>query len=153
MARKPNKHDINLALVITPDSDGNLLGRNDEDDTLIGDANDNTLDGLQGVDTLTGGAGADVFKVHSWASSNVTYGVDTITDFEAADTIDLSNVTHYSDADMMVAVSRDLMFSDITLTPIVGGNHMHVEVVAGDARWDVDMDILGATPTEANFVL
>lgn len=153
MARRPNKHDISLALVVTPDSDGNLIGRNDEDDTLIGDANNNILDGFQGADTLTGGTGADTFKVHSWASSNVTYGIDTVTDFNIAegDKLDFSNITHYSDADMAVAVSRDLLWSDFTYDPIT--HNLHVEVVAGDPRWDIDMVILGDAPTPESVIL
>lgn len=153
MARKPNKHDISIALAIDGTDDSEILnGRNDEDDVINGGGGNDTIDGLQGVDMLTGGAGADTFHLY-WFSSNVTYGVDTITDFEAADFIDLQTITtHYSEADLLVATTRALDFGDVTLEPIAGGNILHVEVVAGDPTWDVTMVILGETPTEAQFV-
>jgi hemolysin type calcium-binding protein len=136
MARKPNKHDISLSLAIS------------------GTDGDDYLQSFQGADTLTGGAGADTFQIHSWASSNAgaDFGQDTITDFEAIDFIDIANLTHLSDVDILLAVYRPVEWGDITFTPIEGGNHMHIEIVAGETRWAVDMDILGATPIEANFI-
>ncbi|MBY0611641.1 MAG: M10 family metallopeptidase C-terminal domain-containing protein [Beijerinckiaceae bacterium] len=55
-------------------------------DTIIGSAANNVLDGGLGNDTLTGDAGADTFVYKTG------YGLDTITDFNAAegDRIDLS---------------------------------------------------------------
>jgi Ca2+-binding RTX toxin-like protein len=53
-------------------------------DKLIGDANDNILDGRGGNDILTGGAGADIFQFTF--ATGVTAGngnIDTITDFQA----------------------------------------------------------------------
>jgi hypothetical protein len=156
MARKPNKHVIAPSLAIAG-TDGNdtIIGSNRDDqpgDVLDGGAGNDYLDGLQGADTLIGGSGADTFKVHSWASSNVSTGVDTITDFESADVIDLTNLQHYSQADMAGAVSRAVNFGDVSLEPIAGGNILRVEVVAGDDRWNVTMNILGETPTEENFL-
>lgn len=121
---------------------------------ISGDDGDNFIQSFQGADIMTGGAGADTFQIHSWASSNAgaDFGEDTITDFEAIDKIDVANIRHYSEANVLVATSRELAFSDITFTPIAGGNHMHIEVVAGDNRWDVDMDILGVMPTEDQFI-
>jgi hypothetical protein len=121
-------------------------------DTLDGGLGDDYIESFQGADILTGGAGADTFHFTSWASSNVSTGVDTITDFESADVIDLTNLQHYSQADMAGAVSRAVNFGDVSLEPIAGGNILRVEVVAGDDRWNVTMNILGETPTEENFL-
>ena len=153
MARKSNKDDVSVTFAVAGTDDDDVLnGRNDADDVLDGGAGNDYLDSFGGADTLIGGSGADTFKVHSWASSNLSAGVDTIMDFEASDKIDLTNLRHYSEADVLVATSRPVEWGDITLIPIAGGNHMHVEVVAGDSRWDVDMDILGETPTVDSFI-
>ena len=46
-----------------------------------------------GVDTLTGGAGADIFQFKSIAHSGVGVGRDIVTDFEqGSDLIDLSSI-------------------------------------------------------------
>lgn len=64
---------------------GNAVGN-----TLIGNAGANVQRGLQGNDTLTGGAGADAFTFDT--ALNKTRNVDTITDFSHADdTIRLEN--------------------------------------------------------------
>jgi Ca2+-binding RTX toxin-like protein len=146
MARK-----IRLELAITgTGADEVLNGRNDSIDTIDGGGGNDIIDGLQGADILEGGAGTDTYKLTSWASSNVTYGVDTVSGFEK---YDFSNIQHYSDADMLVAVSRALDFGDLTITPIAGGEHVHAEVVAGNGTWDVDLDVLGSAPlTEADFI-
>ena len=57
-------------------------------DTLLGDDDDNILDGLLGDDTYTGGTGADQFVFA------IAQGVDTITDFEVGvDQIKLGGLT------------------------------------------------------------
>ncbi|MGD1932189.1 MAG: pre-peptidase C-terminal domain-containing protein [Leptolyngbyaceae cyanobacterium] len=71
----------------TPPATGDLTGT-DAADTLVGDAEDNILDGLQGDDIYTGGAGADQFVL------GLAQGVDTITDFEVGvDQIKLGGLT------------------------------------------------------------
>lgn len=64
----------------------NLTG-DDQANTLVGHAGANVLDGGLGNDTLTGGAGADIFQFSSTLGSN---NVDTITDFQAGDLIQVS---------------------------------------------------------------
>jgi serralysin len=65
-----------------------LVGSN-FDDVLIGDVNDNFLNGWAGADILTGGGGSDRFVFTA-----TTDGVDTITDFLADDdTILLDNAS------------------------------------------------------------
>jgi len=125
-------------------------------DVLDGGLGDDMLKSYIGDDALIGGAGADTF-IFDWYDSNAgaDFGVDRIEDFNAAegDKIDLSHATHYSEADMAVAVSRAVNASDVTLTPEAGsGTHIHVEVVAGDPTWDIDIvDVLG-TVTLADFI-
>lgn len=57
-------------------------------DTLLGGAGDDVLEGGAGLDTLTGGAGDDDFVL----SSGPIDLADIITDFEAGDQVDLSQV-------------------------------------------------------------
>lgn len=59
------------------------LQGNQGDDKLFGGAGNDVLDGGAGNDILTGGTGADIFVLGM-------QGVDTITDYEMKDTIDLS---------------------------------------------------------------
>lgn len=125
-------------------------------DTINAGAGDDTIKTYQGADTVSGGAGADKFIV-DWPDSNAgaDFGVDKFTDFKTSegDNIDLSYVSHYSTADMATAVSRKVNFGDVTLTAIAGGTHVHVEVVAGDPTWDIDIDVLSDEPlTSASFV-
>lgn len=154
MARKIKAQALVQAAIV-PDANGVLVGSNDATtpDVLVGDDGHNILDGLQGEDILTGGAGSDTFKVHSWASSNVGVpgiGRDTITDFEASDKIDLANIRFYSGVDHMEV--RSLSFADITFEAIAGGNIIRAPVWEGDTRWDVEMVVLGETPTADNFI-
>ena len=155
MARKLSKHDVSVTLAVAgTDGDDILIGSNDDTtgaDTLNSGAGNDYLDGLQGADILTGGSGADTFKIHSWASSNLSTGVDTITDFEAVDKIDLSNISVYSGADHMDVQAVD--FSDITFEAITGGNILRVAVWEGDATWDVELVVLGETPDVSSFIL
>jgi RTX calcium-binding nonapeptide repeat (4 copies) len=154
MARK-----IRLQLkLIGTDGDDTLIGSNRDDqpgDILEGGAGNDLLDAFQGADTMVGGSGADTFKIHSWASSNITYGEDTITDFSVGegDQIDVANVKRYfdEDGDGVVETSRPVNFSDIELTPIPGGNNIRIPVWPGDTRWDVSLKCLGDTPIEASY--
>ena len=83
----PYKLTATLTEGDTSPSTGDLTGT-DAADTLVGDAEDNILDGLQGDDIYTGGAGADQFVL------GLAQGVDTITDFEiGVDQIKLGGLT------------------------------------------------------------
>ena len=61
-----------------------VLDGGTQDDFLFGDAGADTLHGGKGEDTLSGGADADVFIYRQRG------GFDLITDFDAADTLDLT---------------------------------------------------------------
>ena len=74
------------------------LRGSDFNDTLIGDGNDNILEGGLGADILNGGAGNDTLTGGAGADTIVFapgYNADTVTDFSAAegDEIDLSGFT------------------------------------------------------------
>jgi len=150
----PKKIKFQLTLKGTAGND-TLIGRNDEDDAISGGQGDDLISAFQGADTLIGGEGEDTFKFDSWAASNITYGEDMIADFEPEDEIDLANILVYSDEDDdgIVEASRPVAFDDIEITPIAGGNRIHVAVWPGDSRWDLNIKCLGATPTEVNFKL
>lgn len=128
-------------------------------DQLNGDNGNDTLVGMQGADTLTGGSGSDTFLYGNWAHSHVatgdwpTLGVDTITDFEAVDKIDLKAVSHYTvSGDPNSAVP--LTMSNITVTPIDATHStVHVSIVAGDPTWDMDINVTGVAPDASNFIL
>lgn len=156
--RMARKLKITSALVAGTSGDDFIHGSNKAltPDTINAGAGDDTIKTYQGADTVSGGSGADKFIV-DWPDSNAgaDFGVDRYTDFKTSegDNIDLSYVSHYSDADMAVAVSRKVNFGDVTLTPIAGGTHVHVEVVAGNPTWDIDIDVMSDEPlAAASFV-
>lgn len=105
------------------------------DDTLIGGEGADWLRGFYGEDTLTGGEGADTFDFFSVTASTdrtssdplVTYGIDTITDFEQGqDKIDLSGI----DADQTNAQYTNDAFTFIWDAEFTG--------VAGELRYTFD---------------
>jgi Ca2+-binding RTX toxin-like protein len=69
-------------------------------DTIIGNAAGNALNGFEGRDVLTGGAGADRFTVSALGHSAVGANADRITDFSHAqgDRIDLAAIDARSTA-------------------------------------------------------
>lgn len=76
-------------------------------DTLDGGAGDDTLHGHTGSDSLTGGSGADTF-VFAAPRGNMSFGYDTITDFEAGiDFIDLSDTALNSYVELIGAASQN----------------------------------------------
>ncbi len=72
----------------------------DGDDTIIGNALDNKIDGGRGDDTLTGNAGNDIFIIRKHGNET-----DTITDFKPGeDKIDLT------------AFGEDISFDDLVIS-------------------------------------
>lgn len=122
-------------------------------DTLIGGNGNDVLCGMQGADILTGGAGNDTFLYGGWYQSTASLGIDMITDFEAGDKIDLKAISHYTViGDPNSAVP--LTMADITITSSDATHHHIVaSVIAGDPTYDVELDLVGVAPTAANFVL
>lgn len=105
------------------------------DDTIIGDAGNNTLAGGDGDNAMTGGGGDDTFVIGSGDT-----GIATITDFDAGDTIDLS--------DILVDVAIDqLSFSDVSgdteVRSTVGGVETTVAVVQNISAAQINLDADG----------
>ncbi|PIE48010.1 MAG: hypothetical protein CSA42_00990, partial [Gammaproteobacteria bacterium] len=63
-----------------------LIGRADEDDTLLGKGGNDILQGRSGDDTLTGGSGNDIFIWTADDKGSVgSPDTDTVTDFGTGD--------------------------------------------------------------------
>jgi len=115
-------------------------------DMLDGGAGDDRLVGGSGGDTLTGGTGADTFKYNALAefsSSNNIYnmtstsgiGIETITDLEVGDKIDLSAITG------LTFVGLGSGFTGAGNEISVSGNSLAIDV-NGDLVADYSLNIL-----------
>ena len=118
-----------------------LIG-GDGNDTLRGGDGNDILNGSAGADNLVGGAGADTFLFeYSWHSLDSNGNRDKIEDFEAQDTIDLS------------AMPGVVSFDQIEIETIGPGQYRVCIHNPNDPTWDFGIDVVGAAPTEANFIL
>lgn len=112
---------------------GNVVGSR-FNDTLTGNQFVNKLDGLQGNDTLTGGAGADTFVFRT----NQVSGKDTITDFTVRDIIAVQKELVDRNGDGVIEVnSRDrvkLDSSDGDLLTIQGQGANNGLKLVGEAN-------------------
>ena len=115
-------------------------------DMLDGGAGDDRLVGGAGGDTLTGGMGADTFKYNALAefSSNsgmtntfvsVNSGIETITDLEVGDKIDLSAITGLT----FVGIGSGFTGAGNEIS--VNGNSLAIDV-NGDLIADYSLNIL-----------
>ena len=109
---------------VATDSQTFLLGSYG-DDTLTGDDNDNRIDGLQGSDILTGGAGKDTFVFKS------AHGQDTISDFEAADLIEIDALlaSDFASLQGMMSEETDSTGTD-TVISFGTGDELRLEAVS-----------------------
>jgi Ca2+-binding RTX toxin-like protein len=90
---------------------------NATNNTLIGNSSDNILDGLGGVDSLTGGRGEDNF-----IASDHLHSVDTITDFTSGEDMILIDALAYDlfDTDTLTGYTQGTV-SDAEFGTISGG--------------------------------
>lgn len=109
------------------------------DDTIIGGSGNDILIGGGGADALTGGAGADTFWINKWSYS-LASNPDTITDFASEDFISLAGATN-----------DPITWADVTVTPTADGAFVYVDVSTYDPN-DMGIVVIGAVPTEANFI-
>lgn len=99
-------------------------------DTLIGDDNANELEGLGGDDILTGGAGADSFRLTDDGNDNAAFGLDVITDFDLVE--DRINLRAFSNLESFnqLLISQD---GADTLITFDAGNSVRLQGInAGD---------------------
>ncbi|WP_094674500.1 calcium-binding protein [Hydrocoleum sp. CS-953] len=94
-------------VVIGGPGNDNLDGGKD-DDSLSGGIGDDTLSGARGNDTLTGGAGADDFFF--WFSTDGSYGIDSLTDFNRGEGDKIVLAANFP-------VPEDAAFNALTGTP------------------------------------
>jgi len=116
-----------------------IIGGLGNDIIYGGDGNDR-LEGGMGADMLYGGAGADTFSFSCWSESmDSTGNRDTIADFQSIDHIDLS--------------ALNVTWNQVQIETLGTDQYrVHVHVVPGNPTWDVGIDVMGAAPTEANFI-
>jgi Ca2+-binding RTX toxin-like protein len=109
---------------LTGGLDNDKLYGEDGADVLTGGDGNDTLVGGAGVDTLSGGAGRDVFVLQTISETGVGVGArDVITDWDAADVIDLRAIDAIpGGADNVFVFRGAAAFS-------VGG--------VGEVRWEV----------------
>jgi Ca2+-binding RTX toxin-like protein len=94
--------------------DNNIEGGNGND-VMKGGAGNDTIRGDQGVDTYWGGAGNDTFFFKRTSDSREQDGIDTIMDFTKGDKLDLSTI----DANSRVSGDQafELITGEFTKTP------------------------------------
>jgi len=107
----------------------NIWGSNFSDN-ITGDENDNVLGGLDGIDTLNGGAGNDWFKVYEFEESAIE---DT---FEGGDGFDKFDFEADS---MTVAYNLNLSSVDITNVELVRMGHDFKESLTLTAQDVIDV--------------
>ena len=123
-------------------------------DMLDGGAGDDRLVGGAGGDTLTGGTGADTFKYNALAefSSNISgmtntsgIGIETITDLEVGDKIDLSAITGLTFVGLgsgFTGAGNEISVSGIHLGPTYAYSLALAIDVNGDLVADYSLNIL-----------
>lgn len=133
-----------------------LLNGGAGNDRLNGGTGRDTLDGGTGADILTGGAGADVFLFRSFQDSRPGSARDVITDFAAADRIDLSAL----DANSLRGGNQRLEFSGTdaqahSLWYVEQANRVILRADHdGDARADFEVALSGISSLSASdFIL
>ncbi len=124
-------------------------------DMLDGGAGDDRLVGGAGGDTLTGGTGADTFKynalaefsssnIYNW-TSNVNICLETITDLEVGDKIDLSAITGLTFVGIgsgFTGAGNEISVSGIYPDPTYGFSLALAIDVNGDLVADYSLNII-----------
>lgn len=120
------------------------LRGNGEADTLDGGTGNDTIIGGTGSDIMTGGDGDDVFVFEDhWQAAVEDDGTyDLITDLEAGDKLDFSQVD-----------PADLTWADFTITNL-GTDHWLISANSnGFPSNDMKVEVLGVEPVESMFIL
>ncbi|MGP8305081.1 Calx-beta domain-containing protein [Vibrio sp. YIC-376] len=123
-----NYDSQSLTLTAAADAESNIILGDDGDDDLVGTSGDDILIGGLGNDILTGGEGDDVFK---WTEMKTA--TDTVTDFEAGDKLDFTDLF------------EDMSQSDITV--------LLDDLGSGDFSGQVDDISISVTERGHNSIL
>lgn len=121
-----NLENLTLTGTSASSATGNSLAN-----VIIGNSGDNVINGGSGADTLTGGGGADTFVF------NFKGGSDVVTDFGAADILDVTAYAKSGYAPSLINSGADLLVS------FRNGDVIHLTGVhASDVRYDGQGHIL-----------
>jgi hypothetical protein len=119
------------SVTVTGGSGENTLTGGAEDATIIGGASDDTIEGNGGADTITTNGGSDTIVFDAGAD-----GVDTYTDFDFGDAVDVIQGTASADIDQ-IGGGR----ADAVSTAFDGGNVEIADLAADTAAGGGDADI------------
>ena len=111
------------------------------DDTLIGGALDDFLEGDDGADTMTGGGGGDTFVFDFFKD----IAGDVITDFEAADRIQLDHIRN--------AFNPNLALPTFIGTSAFSGTPSEIRYVAAGGVTLVEFDATGDGTADGQFTI
>jgi len=144
--------------------DDQIIG-NAEANTLLGMDGNDVLEGYLGADILTGGSGSDVFAYANWGDSpDGPQSRDLITDFTTADRISLKQLRNNLSREastLNTVLNNDYEFQfvgDTTFSGRAGEVRFSAGTLSidldGDATTDLAIDLKGVTSiTAANLIL
>lgn len=144
--------------------DDQIIG-NAEANTLLGMDGNDVLEGYLGADVLTGGPGSDVFAYANWGDSpDSPQSRDLITDFTTADRISLKQLRNNLSREastLNTVLNNDYEFQfigDTTFSGRAGEVRFSAGTLSidldGDATTDLAIDLQGVTSiTAANLIL
>ena len=118
-----------------------IINSADGNDVINGGEGDDLIDGYDDRDDLTGGPGVDTFYFGWFTYSPDAGGQrDLITDLEAVDKIDLSNL--------------HVTMENVAVTPQSGQIDWRfvVTFTSGPNTYSMGVDVKGAQPVAANFI-
>ncbi|MGY0616148.1 Calx-beta domain-containing protein, partial [Vibrio sp. FJH11] len=131
-----------LTLTAAADAEANIIMGDDGDNVLVGTSGDDILIGGLGNDILTGGEGDDVFK---WTEMKTA--TDTVTDFEAGDKLDFTDLFEdMSQSDITVLLddlgSGDFsgQVDDISISVTERGQNSTLMIHKGGMDLEVNFD-------------
>ncbi|WP_374311983.1 Ig-like domain-containing protein [Dongia sp.] len=126
--------------VLTGDAGIDGLSGGEGDDVLDGGNGADTLDGGVGADELAGGEGRDLFLYHQGG-----FGADTITDFQAGDTISFDR-SLFGDADDVLSHAEQVG-ADVVIT-LDGANSITLVGVNLDDVGEESFAFVGEAPDQ-----